>query len=158
MRKARALIRRLDLLPHPEGGFYREVHRSRETVDTDRGPRSGITAIYFLLIKGQRSLFHRVASDEIWNFYAGDPLRLLRLSPTQKDKEILTLGPLGGRRVPVGIIPRGHWQAAEPLGGFALVGCSVGPGFDFADFILMRDDGKAAAKLRSRHPDLLRFL
>lgn len=158
MTTAQTLIRRLKLLPHPEGGFYREIHRSRETVATDRGPRSAVTAIYFLLMQGQRSLFHRVSSDEVWNFYSGDPLRLLRLSPTLKTKEVLTLGPPGGRRVPVGIIPAGHWQAAEPMGEYALVGCSVGPGFDFADFLLMRDDGKGAAKLRRLHPDLERFV
>lgn len=153
--RARALIRTLGLLPHPEGGFYSEVHRSEDQVRTDRGKRSALTTIYFLLPKGAVSRFHRVESDEVWHHYEGAPLRLLRMDPDFGGKADLTLGPLKGKTAPVAVIPRGHWQAAESRGDFTLVGCSVGPGFDFADFHLI-DAGEGAA-LKRRHPSLSRF-
>ena len=130
---AKALIRKLGLLPHPEGGFYREVYRSGETVRTDRGPRSAVTTIYFLLLRGQISVFHRVTSDEIWHYYQGAPLRLHRVSADFKTGEAIALGPVGaivgaatkaGRKPPsrnakavqVAVIPRDEWQAAETSG------------------------------------------
>jgi uncharacterized protein len=119
------LIRSLGLAPHPEGGLYRECFRSSLTVDTPRGPRSASTAIYYLLRAGERSLFHRVQSDEIWHHYAGAPLRLHLL-------------PVGEVELAMGqaVVPAGAWQAAEPMGAWTLVGCTVAPGFDFADWEL----------------------
>ena len=160
--RAKALIRKLGLQPHPEGGFYREIHRSGETVSTRRGGRSAVTTIYFLLPRGARSLFHRVESDEIWHHYEGAPLRLLRLDPDFGGKEELRLGPLGAKAgrgkgmAPVAVIPRGHWQAAESLGDYTLVGCTVGPGFDFADFRMV--DARTGRKIRERFRGLGRFL
>lgn len=154
--RARALIRKLGLRPHPEGGFYSEIHRSAETVSTRRGDRSAVTVIYFLLARGARSLFHRVESDEIWHHCEGAPLRLLRLDPDFGAKEELRLGPLGRGMAPVAVIPRGHWQAAESLGEYTLVDCTVGPGFDFADFGLV--DAATGGGIRARYPGLGRFL
>jgi len=158
MPSARALIRKLGLEPHPEGGFYREIFRSQGAVVTSRGRRAGVTSIYFLLLAGQRSLFHRVAADEIWHHYQGAPLRLLRVSPDLEERAAIPLGPLRGRREPVAVIPAGHWQAAESRGEFTLVGCTVGPGFDFRDFTMLRDEAAAARKLRARHPALAGFI
>ena len=118
--RAKSLIRKLKLEPHPEGGFYRDIHRSEEAVKTGRGKRSAVTTIYFLLPRGACSLFHRVESDEIWHHYEGAPLRLIRLDPDMSGKEEMRLGPLAGRRRPVAVIPRGHWQAAESLGDYTL--------------------------------------
>lgn len=156
--RAKALIRSLKLKPHPEGGWYRETHRSGETVSTARGRRSAVTLIYFLLPRGACSLFHRVESDEIWHFCEGAPLRLLRLDPDFGAKSELRLGPLGTageRTAPVAVIPRRHWQAAESLGDYTLVACTVGPGFDFADFRMV--DGKSAGRIRARFRGLARF-
>lgn len=155
---ARALIRRLGLLPHPEGGHYREIHRAAESVGTAKGRRSALTTIFFLLAQGERSVFHRVRSDEIWHHHAGAPLRLWRVSADFSVRERIDLGPLRGSRRPVGVIPAGDWQAAESIGEYTLVACAVGPGFDFADFALLRDEPKAAARMRAAFPALAKRL
>ena len=136
--RAKALIRRLGLKPHPEGGYYREIHRSAENVQTSRGRRSGLTTIYFLLARGQKSVFHRVLADEAWHWYEGAPLRLIRVGADFRSREKVKLGPVGKTDGQAFVIPRKDWQAAESLGDYTLVGCSVGPGFDFADFTLMQ--------------------
>ncbi|HYI12958.1 MAG TPA: cupin domain-containing protein [Thermoanaerobaculia bacterium] len=128
--RAQQLIDTLGLKPHPEGGWYRQVFKSEERVtrQRDRADRAALTTIYFLLVEGTYSAWHRVASDEAWHFYEGDPLELLtRDSVARLDAE---------NRVHV--IPAGAWQAARPLGAYTLVGCTVGPGFEFADFEMHR--------------------
>ena len=156
------LIALLDLRPHPEGGHYAEIYRSADEVAPadGRGPRSAITTIYFLLRRGEASRWHRVASDEVWHFYEGTGLELLRLSPDLENLETIRLGPVtsGGGIRPTATIPVGHWQAARPVAPpagdgppYALVGCTVGPGFDFADFTMLAAD-PAAAEVRRRHP------
>ena len=136
------LIETLELRPHPEGGFYREIYRSLSSVTTAdrRGTRSALTTIYFLLAAGSASRWHQVDSDEVWHLYEGGPLELLELTGSGSDLVRHRLGPIGsGSDAPVCTIPAGHWQAARPLGEYALVGCTVGPGFDFADFRLLAD-------------------
>lgn len=153
---AMALIRALRLYPHPEGGYYREMHRSTEKVETAKGSRPAMTTIYFLLAKGQKSVFHRVTSDEVWHFYAGSPLNLMRVMGDFSAMERVKLGPPGGGRRSMYVIPAGQWQAAETAGDYSLVGCSVGPGFDFEDFTLMRDDAEAVARLTGAFPDMVK--
>ena len=127
---ATEIVDRLELEPHPEGGWYREVHRSAEQVQTARGPRSALTTIYYLLERGQLSRWHAVASDEIWHFYSGAPLELLVYEPASKK---LQRSPLDSVN-PVGVVPANAWQAARSLGDYSFVGCNVGPGFEFEDF------------------------
>ncbi len=134
MTRSVELIQRLALQPHPEGGWYREIYRSPTRIDTPRGPRSAITTIYYLLEQHQLSRWHVVQADEIWHFYAGAPLELLGYSPRLRK---LTRHRLGDTLVEV--IPAGVWQAARPLGEYSLVGCTVGPGFEFADFQFVSD-------------------
>jgi predicted cupin superfamily sugar epimerase len=134
MEPASALIQRLQLQPHPEGGWYREVHRSAERVNTAKGARSALTTIYYLLERKQLSRWHVVSSDEVWHFYAGAPLELLAYDPVSRNLTRHVLAQPDAAHEPVGIIPAGVWQAARSLGEYSLVGCSVGPGFDFADF------------------------
>ena len=134
---AEVLIRELGLTPHPEGGFFRETYRAEPLPFAlpDRGPRSASTAIYFLLAGADFSAFHRVRSDEVWHHYAGAPLEVHTLEPT-RGHEVFVVGPNieGGER-PQYVVPAGVLQAARVRGtGFALVGCTVAPGFDFADF------------------------
>ena len=139
MARADDLIAALSLQPHPEGGWYAEVFRSASTVmpGDGRGARAGLTAIYFLLTAGQVSRLHRVRSDEAWHYYEGDPLEL-RVSPGDwLAAERQVLGPLNSGATPVHVVPAGWWQGARPLGAYTLVGCTVGPGFDFADFELL---------------------
>jgi predicted cupin superfamily sugar epimerase len=155
--RAAELIVALDLGPHPEGGFYREIFRSAAQVTpTDgRGPRAALTTIYFLLPEGTSSRWHQVASDEVWHLYEGGPLELLELSASGQALVRHRLGPVGnGAEAPVCTIGAGRWQAARPLGPYALVGCTVGPGFDFADFRLLADDPVRAAGVRAAWPDV----
>ncbi len=131
---AQDLIQTLSLEPHPEGGWYREIYRSRMRIAARAGPRSALTTIYYLLARGQVSRWHVVDSDEIWHFYYGAPLEIFAYDP---DSEVVTRQvldhPSGGRE-PVAIIPAGIWQAARSLGDYSLLGCSVAPGFEFEDF------------------------
>jgi len=132
--RARALIDKLDLEPHPEGGSYRELHRSSARVQTARGDRAAITAIYYLLERNQIARWHVVESDEIWHFYEGSPLELLAYDPEARVLVRHVLGDTREDHQRVAVIRPGFWQAARSLGDFSLVGCSVGPGFDFQDF------------------------
>lgn len=134
MDAAAALITRLALSPHPEGGWYREVHRSAEIFQTARGPRSALTSIYFLLEAKQRSRWHVVASDELWHHVGGAPLELVTYSPVTRVVKHAVLGSPSDAREPTGIAPAGVWQAARSLGAYSLLACDVGPGFDFEDF------------------------
>jgi uncharacterized protein len=125
--RARELIETLVLGPHPEGGWYRQLFKSssRVTRRSDGADRSALTTIYFLLVEGTFSRWHRVDSDEVWHFYEGDPLEL-RI----RGQEPVILDP--SHRVHV--VPAHAWQSAYPKGAYALAGCTVGPGFEFEDF------------------------
>jgi len=150
------LIARYGLIPHPEGGFYKEIYRSTQAVvsSVTQGERSALTHIYFLLAQGQVSSLHKVLHDEIWNFYAGAPLRLLTLADNSVSEQIIG-GDSGNY---VGIITGGTYQAAETMGEYSLIGCSVAPGFDFNDFKLLRDDAALKQSIISNTPELQRFL
>ena len=155
--RAAELIATLALRPHPEGGFFREVFRSGVQVEPEdgRGSRAALTTIYFLLPEGSVSRWHQVASDEVWHLYEGGPLELLELTPEGHDLVPHRMSPLGtDLGAPVCTIPAGYWQAARPLGPYALVGCTVGPGFDFADFRLLAANPDLAADVRTRWPNL----
>jgi predicted cupin superfamily sugar epimerase len=128
---AQDVIRLLDLKPHPEGGHYRETFRDTRMVEG----RAASTAIYFLLKRGERSHWHRVNAVETWHWHAGSPL-MLNIHDGAGLRAI-RLGPdlaLGER--PQAIVPTEAWQAAESLGDWTLVGCTVAPGFEFAGFEL----------------------
>jgi hypothetical protein len=133
---AEEVIRLLELRAHPEGGYFNEVFRSPRLVAAQSGARSASTAIYFLLRAGEFSALHRVRSDEAWHHYAGDALELVILEGNAIRRERLGRDLAAGER-PFAIVPADAWQAARPIDdthGYALVGCTVAPGFDFADF------------------------
>ncbi len=134
MKTARELIAQLELGPHPEGGWYRETHRSQELIQTARGPRAALTSIHYLLETPQFSRWHVVASDEIWHFHDGSPLELLTYRPATRDLASRVLGMPSGGYEPAVTVCAGDWQAARSLGDWTLMGCDVGPGFDFEDF------------------------
>jgi predicted cupin superfamily sugar epimerase len=137
--EAEAIVRNLRLAPHREGGFYRETFRAALEIQSPvhSGARSASTAIYFLLPAGSFSAFHRVrASDEVWHFYQGDPLEL-HLLDTAGVRSIRLGLDFDRGEVPQAVVPAGVLQAAAPLGSrYSLCGCTVAPGFDFADFDL----------------------
>jgi uncharacterized protein len=134
---AAEIIAKLELKPHPEGGHYRETFRDAHTVNG----RAASTAILFLLARGERSHWHRVDAVEIWHFYAGAPLKLEIVDGAKE--EIVRLGAaIHADEVPQVTVPARAWQAAESLGDWTLVGCTVAPGFDFAGFELAPKDWK----------------
>jgi len=146
------VIERLGLAPHPEGGFFRETFRAPQTVTAPFAPvsRSASTAIYFLLRAGEFSAFHTVLSDEVWHHYTGATLELHTIDRGGNHQRV-ELGPrvLHGE-CPQWVVPAGTLQAARVIGeGFALCGCTVAPGFDFADF-----DMPQRSELRLRFPAL----
>jgi len=139
---AQTYIQTLQLLPHPEGGFYRETYRSPQTVTVARAaddlqvPRSASTGIYFLLERGNFSAFHHIRSDEMWHFYAGQALEVLELADNGHLR-CTRLGPdMALGEVFQHLVPANTWFASRVAAGgaFSLVGCTVAPGFDFADF------------------------
>ena len=153
------LIRTLALAPHPEGGYYREIWRGNLGVAPSdaRGARVALTSIYFLLPAGAVSRWHRVRSDEIWHHYEGAPLELVLVPPGQARLERRLLGPLGRDQAPVQCVRASWWQAARSLGSYTLVGCTVAPGFEFADFELLADRAELADALCSALPEAVPF-
>ncbi len=149
--RAAALIGELGLRAHPEGGHYAEVFRSSQAVQTGDGrpARVALTTIDFLLAAGQFSAWHRVLSDEVWHLLEGEGLRLWLAPPGLSGFSAVELGPVAAGRRPRHVVPAGWWQAAEPLGPYAYVGATVGPGFDFADFAFGRDDPALCAALQA---------
>ncbi len=158
--RAAELISHLDLRPHPEGGYYREVFRSEDLIQPsdERDARAALTTIYFLLTEGTYSCWHQLRSDEVWHFYEGDPLRLHFLDADFGNARTFRLGSACEGQQPVAVVPAQCWQAARSTGSYTLVGCSMGPGFDFADFRMLRDLPEETASLRQRHPGLADFL
>ena len=134
MRPAAEIVARLKLAPHPEGGWYREVHRSPTRLIAPRGPRAAITSIYFLLEAGQKSRWHVVAADEVWHFQDGAPLELLIYRPATATLTRRLLGRVSDGLESIGIVSAGEWQAARSTGAWTQVGCDVAPGFEFEDF------------------------
>jgi uncharacterized protein len=149
------LIDKYKLVPHPEGGYYAVVYESKQSVESPvvNKIRKAVTHIYFLLLKGQVSLFHKVAHDEIWNFYQGDPLKLVIYNGSKVEEIIIGCGCSNY----VAIIEGGVYQAAESTGHYTLVGCSVAPGFEFEDFSFLRDDVEAKEKLWREFPYYRKF-
>jgi len=154
------LIRRFDLKPHPEGGYFSETYRSAARVLRDgetAATRAASTAIYYLLCDGAHSAWHRIRSDEVWHFYAGEPLHVHVLDENgggDGGGGTLVTHRLGNPLTHPGtvyqaVVPAGSWFAAECAdpASFALVGCTVAPGFEFSEFELADADA-----LKARHP------
>jgi len=121
---------------HPEGGWFRELHRSPlllERIPGYPGPRSAFTAICFLLPRGDFSAFHRLRGEESWIHLAGDPLELILLG---REVRKIILGPAAEGGEPLAVVPAGEIQAARPLGEYTLSACFVAPGFEFGDFTM----------------------
>lgn len=144
MKSAHYWIGRLNLVKHPEGGYFNEVYRSDENIEQNalperyNGDRSIATSIYFLLKSDEFSSFHRIRSDETWHFYTGTTLELIVLGKEKKlTRHLLGQDPEVGENLQF-TIPRNHWFAARvnDKNSYALLGCTVAPGFHFDDFEL----------------------
>jgi predicted cupin superfamily sugar epimerase len=157
--RAAELIETLQLQPHPEGGRYRRAYTSTSQLAYNGATRPSITAIHYLLCAGEISRWHRIDADEIWQHHEGDPLELSTFDATTNEIRRHRLGrsdAATGTQPLVGV-PAGHWQAARPLGDFALVACSVAPGFDFAGFTLLDTSSDIAWRLAAIDPGALEF-
>jgi predicted cupin superfamily sugar epimerase len=146
------VIARLGLTPHPEGGFFRETFRAPASVQAPFGgqARAASTAIYFLLRAGDFSAFHVVRSDEVWHHYLGASLELHTIDLAGQHERVELGADLVNGELPQWVVPAGVFQAARVIGdGFALVGCTVAPGFDFADFSM-----PSRSELALRFPSL----
>jgi len=158
------IVRSLSLSPHPEGGYYRETYRASLTLPraalatAHRGDRSASTAIYFLVPRGSFSALHRIASDEVWHFYAGAPLEVVEIDRDGVVRRTV-LGSDLGDETPQHVVPAGAWfgsrvlAGTEARGSFAMVGCTVAPGFDFAGFTLAE-----RAALTREYPEHTRLI
>ena len=136
------IIDKLDLQPHPEGGYFKETYRSRlilskKGIPPDfEGDRNACTAIYFLLTSDNFSAFHRIKQDEIWHFYSGSPISLHILTEDGNYEKQMIGSNLEKGEIPQFVVHGGDWFASEveDPNSYALAGCTVSPGFDFADF------------------------
>jgi len=141
-KSARYWIEKLKLEGHPEGGHFRQTYRSdvmiaREALPVGfTGARAASTAIYFLLEGKNFSAFHRLRSDEVWHFYVGEPLVVDVIAPSGEHSSLLLGNDLEAGQVPQAVVPAGCWFASHVEDGesFAVLGCTVAPGFDFEDF------------------------
>ncbi|MFC4230601.1 cupin domain-containing protein [Parasediminibacterium paludis] len=148
MLTAETLVNYFNMLPHPEGGYYKETYRSDELIahnalpERFSGDRNFSTAIYFLLEKGNFSGFHKIQSDECWHFYAGQTLFVYVLHNNGSLEKIKLGNHLLDGEVFQAVVPAGCWFASEPAPNseFSFVGCTVTPGFDFVDFELAKAD------------------
>lgn len=140
---AKQVIEKLGLMPHPEeGGFFIETHRSSEIIpqgvlpDRYPGDRCHSTAIYYLLTPETYSHMHKLETDEIFHFYAGDPCEMLQLHPDGTGEVIVLGNDLLAGQSPQVRVPCGSWQGMRliPGGEYGLMGCTVAPGFEFADY------------------------
>jgi len=140
-------IETLRLAPHPEGGAYRELHRSKSEVRlADGRVRPALTHIYFHLGAHEHSRFHRVEQEEVWNLYQGDGLRLWIYDESTHILRELVLA--RAAEAFCAVVPAGCWQASEPRSGPVLAGCTVAPGFDFQDFRLLQPGEAPEPELR----------
>lgn len=155
------LVAQLKLQPHPEGGFFKETYRSTESIALDAlperfgGDRQLATAIYFLLVEDNFSAFHRIKADETWHFYLGQPIQVVEITPNGQLVQTTLGTELAMGQVPQYTVKAGHWFASHVLDwqGHGLVGCTVAPGFDFADFELA-ESGHLSA-LYPEHADII---
>lgn len=164
MLTAQELIQQYQLYQHPEGGWYRETYRSHEAISEDAlperftGSRAFSTAIYFLLEQGHFSTFHKIKSDECWHFYAGDPLHIYVIQQNGT-LDIIQLGnDIYKGQLFQYVIPANCWFASRPAPGssYCFSGCTVAPGFDFADFEMA--DAKTLTALYPQHKSIIKEL
>lgn len=142
-----------ELQGHPEGGRFKQVYRSETKVIEGTRERRALTHIYFSLGKEEVSRFHKVESDEVWNLYEGKGLVLYLWDEVQDKMNRVELSP--SKREYCHVVKAGLWQAAVPIGGKVLVGCSVAPGFEYPDFELMDPGGRMGKHIIENYPELI---
>lgn len=151
------IIDTLGLEPHPEGGYYKEIYRSDQELESSaiNEKRNAVTNIYFLLTQGQVSRFHKVLHDEIWHFLEGDTLELIELQKESLEASHEVLGAKTGKPHYQHCIKAENWQAARCMGSYSLVGCTVAPGFDFKDFSFLSQYPEILQKVMLEQSELI---
>jgi predicted cupin superfamily sugar epimerase len=154
MDKVKKIIEKYQLEPHSEGGYFKEVYRSDQILQSSihQEKRNSVTHIYFLLTKDQVSCFHKVLHDEIWNFYEGSSLKLIEFDKGKINETVLDNDNY------VKVVKGGVYQAAESSGEYSLVGCSVAPGFDFKDFSFINSKSKELVDIKNKFPDYFKYI
>ena len=158
------LIDQFGLQPHPEGGWYAESYKSKETIPNYglpkryKGDRAFSTCIYFLLEKGNFSAFHKIQSDECWHFYSGDPMNVFVIRENGEIDVILVGNDITKGHVFQYVVPANCWFASRPAEGseYCFVGCTVAPGFEFTDFELA--DAEQLSSQYPQHKELINSL
>lgn len=158
---AQEIIQQLDLQEHPEGGYFKETYRSEGVIPNSSlpkeyiGDRNHSTGIYFLLTSEKFSAFHKVNQDEMWHFYKGNPMKLHMISHDGNYSSVVIGSDLQNGEVPQFTVKGGDWFAGEVIqeGGYAFVGCTVAPGFDFADFVLPKRE--ELIEMFPKHKDII---
>lgn len=161
MSKAEDIIQQLQLTKHPEGGYFKEVYRSKESIQANhlperfKGSRNFGTAIYFLLKRNEISAFHKINQDEIWHYYDGSSLIMHTIDEQGKYGKHIIGKDIDKGECPQLVIPSNVWMAAEieDKSSFVLVGCTTAPGFDFKDFELA--EAKQLLDLFPQHKELI---
>tara|TARA_R110002073_G_scaffold306012_5_gene475185 strand:+ start:29918 stop:30415 length:498 start_codon:yes stop_codon:yes gene_type:complete len=161
---AKEIIELFNLQEHPEGGYFSETYRSSEVISNNelgekyQGDRNHSTSIYFLLTSEKFSAFHKINQDEIWHYYKGAPLKLHIISKEGNHSFVMIGNDFEKGEVPQYVVKGGDWFAAEVLeeDSYTLVGCTVAPGFDFADFVLPKR--KVLIELFPKHKEIIKTL
>jgi predicted cupin superfamily sugar epimerase len=154
----KSAIEKLCLSKHPEGGFFRQFYKSSVKVQPhdQKNLRAAVTHIYYYLPKGSYSRFHKNRYDEIWNLYGGEGIRFFLYDA---QKRIVTEEELKANLYKYHmVVPGGIWQAAEPIGEYALVGCSVAPGWEIQDEVYLLDDSQESKILFELKPEWARLI
>lgn len=151
------LIKKYSLQKHPEGGYFAETFRSESilTSPINDQKRAAVTDIYYLLTKGEISRFHKVSHDEIWHFYEGDPLMVVKFDGNAVSEYLIGPACPDGYKV---VVEGGCFQAAVPQGEYSLLGCTVAPGFDFADFSFLLDFSEEASAFEVKYSKYQKLL
>lgn len=145
-----------ELIQHPEGGRFKEVYRSGTMVVQGNKKRTALTHIYFSLEANEVSRFHKVDSDEVWNLYEGNGVILFLWDDAGKEMKQIELSP--GTREYCFVVKAGLWQAASPINGKVLTGCSVAPGFEYQDFELIDPEHEPGKTILKRFPELSKLV
>ena len=164
MLSAKRIIETLNLIPHPEGGYFKENYRSKGVIKNNSldfeadGERNYSTCIYFLLNENDFSAFHKIRQDEIWHFYAGSTLLLHTINPNGNYNLIRIGNNLENGDFFQFVVPAGTWFASEVENktSYSFCGCTVSPGFDFRDFKM--PSGKTLSKIYPEHQEIIKRL
>jgi len=154
------LINLLNLEHHEGGGYIREIFRSTNLVHLldNQVERKALTTIYYLLGAGEFDSWHRLDSDEVWHYHEGATLELLWIEQGEEKYTRCLVGEIDDSIRPIAVVPGGCWQMARTTGEYTLVGCTMGPGFEYEGYQLLRDNPEEASMIQHRFPELVEFL